>query len=173
MYADLLSCNMDCGIKYVWTVGGSLHYSFMCRIGCHLFRQTLREHHIYKHNPNRYDILFWTYQLCGLEWMPCCLSIPMQNHLAERHWVEVNTCVNYPVKTALAWMQQNMVIDLDCPVTKYVCLWWLENYVKLEYSCMFVHGKATGFLVTVNMSFKSMLTLTLIWLSFRSSPRHP
>jgi len=48
--------------------------------------------------------------------MPCCLYIPM---LAERHWVEVNTRVNYPVKTALTWMQQNMVIDLDCPVTKY------------------------------------------------------
>ena len=43
----------------------------------------------------------------------------LQNHLAERHWVEVNTRVNYPVKTALTWMQQNMVIDLDCPVTKY------------------------------------------------------
>ena len=43
----------------------------------------------------------------------------LQNHLAERHWVEVNTRVNYPIKTALTWMQQNMVIDLDCPVTKY------------------------------------------------------
>jgi len=51
--------------------------------------------------------------------MPCCLSIPVQNHLAQRHWVEVNTRVNYPVKIALTWMQQNMVIDLDCPVTKY------------------------------------------------------
>jgi len=51
--------------------------------------------------------------------MPCCLYIHMQNHLAERHWVEVNTHVHYPVKTALTWMQQNMVIDLDCPVAKY------------------------------------------------------
>ena len=83
----------------------------------------------------------------------------MQNHLAERHWVEVNTRVNYPVKTALTWMQQNMVIDLDCPVTKYCVSLMAGNYVKLEYSCIFVHGTATGFLVTiVNMSPKSMLT---------------
>jgi len=33
MYADLLSCNMDCGIKYVWTVAGSLHYSFILSAG--------------------------------------------------------------------------------------------------------------------------------------------
>ena len=33
--------------------------------------------------------------------------------------MEVNTRVNYPVKSALTWMQQNMVIDLDCPITKY------------------------------------------------------
>lgn len=43
----------------------------------------------------------------------------LQNHLAERHWVEVNSRMNYPLKSALAWMQQNNIIDLDCPVTKF------------------------------------------------------
>ena len=42
-----------------------------------------------------------------------------QNHIAERHWVEVNSRVNYPIKAALTWMQTNQIIDLDCPVTQY------------------------------------------------------
>ena len=45
--------------------------------------------------------------------------IIVQNHLAERHWVEVNSRVNFPIKRALVNMQQNSVIDMDCPVTKY------------------------------------------------------
>ena len=43
----------------------------------------------------------------------------VQNHLAERHWVEVNTRVNFPIKRAVISMQQNSLIDMDCPVTKY------------------------------------------------------
>lgn len=43
----------------------------------------------------------------------------MQNHLAERHWVEVNSRVYYPIKRALVYMQQNSLIDMDCPTTKY------------------------------------------------------
>ena len=43
----------------------------------------------------------------------------IQNHIAERHWVEVNSRVNYPLKAALTWMQSNSIIDLDCPVTKF------------------------------------------------------
>lgn len=48
-----------------------------------------------------------------------CVVIIVQNHLAERHWVEVNSRVNFPIKRALVNMQQNSVIDMDCPVTKY------------------------------------------------------
>ena len=39
--------------------------------------------------------------------------------LAERHWVEINSRVNYPIKRALTWMQENNVIDMDCPVTQF------------------------------------------------------
>ena len=33
--------------------------------------------------------------------------------------MEVNSRVNYPLKSSLVWMQQNQLIDLDCPTTKY------------------------------------------------------
>ena len=33
--------------------------------------------------------------------------------------MEVNSRVNYPLKSALTWMQQHQIIDLDCPISKY------------------------------------------------------
>ena len=41
------------------------------------------------------------------------------NHLAKRHWVEVNSTVNYPIKQALVHMQHNSIIDMDCPTATY------------------------------------------------------
>lgn len=41
---------------------------------------------------------------------------PIQNHQAERHWVEVNSRVNFPIKRALVTMQQDSIIDMDCQV---------------------------------------------------------
>ena len=43
-----------------WVVGLSacglgLHLSSMFRIGCHLFGQTLRERHMCRYSPNKYD----------------------------------------------------------------------------------------------------------------------
>ena len=43
----------------------------------------------------------------------------LQNHRAERHWVEVNSRVNFPLKRALISMQQRNIIDMDCPVTSF------------------------------------------------------
>lgn len=48
-----------------------------------------------------------------------CIVLILQNHIAERHWVEVNTRVNYPLKSALRWMQENDVFELECPGDKY------------------------------------------------------
>ena len=47
------------------------------------------------------------------------ISFLLQNHRAERHWVEVNSRVNFPLKRALTNMQHHNLIDMDCPVTKY------------------------------------------------------
>ena len=47
------------------------------------------------------------------------VTMLLQNHRAERHWVEVNSRINFPLKTALTNMQQQNVIDMDCPVTKF------------------------------------------------------
>ena len=33
--------------------------------------------------------------------------------------MEVNSRVNYPIKTALINMQQQNIIDMDCPTTKF------------------------------------------------------
>ncbi len=43
----------------------------------------------------------------------------MQNHMAERHWVEINSRVNYPLKRALVLMEENHLIDLECTTTKF------------------------------------------------------
>jgi len=91
MYADLLSCNMDCGIKYVWTVAGSLHYSFILSAGLVVIFLDKNSESTACTNTIQTDIiiiLFWTYE--DLSKIPCCLSIHMQNHLV------VNTRVNYP-----------------------------------------------------------------------------
>lgn len=66
------------------------------------------------------------------------LYICKQNHLAERHWVEVNSRVNYPVKSALRWMEQMQEIDMDCPTTKFcvsvmagkLCQVGLQNHIS-------------------------------------------
>ena len=39
--------------------------------------------------------------------------------MAERHWVEVNSRVNYPLKAALVMMEENGLIDMDCLLTKF------------------------------------------------------
>lgn len=35
-----------------------------------------------------------------------------KNHMAERHWVEVNSRINYPIKTQLNRMVQEELIDM-------------------------------------------------------------
>ena len=64
--------------------------------------------------PSPYTLLV----LCTL-WSHLYTTFHIQNHIAERHWVEINSRVNYPLKTALVWMQNNAFIDMDDPVTKY------------------------------------------------------
>ena len=46
-----------------------------------------------------------------LQWKLTCTIIKLlQNHRIERHWVEINSCVNYPLKRALLHMEENSVI---------------------------------------------------------------
>ena len=48
----------------------------------------------------------------------------VQNHCVERMWVEINTRVNYPIKTCLISLQRSGDIDLDCPYQKFCISWF-------------------------------------------------
>ena len=41
------------------------------------------------------------------------------NHVIERMWVELNHCVTYPVKRILTSMNDQQLIDMTCPTTKF------------------------------------------------------
>ncbi|XP_020899410.1 uncharacterized protein LOC110238104 [Exaiptasia diaphana] len=47
-----------------------------------------------------------------------------KNHMAERHWVEVNGRVNYPIKQQLHKMVQEELIDMTDEIDKY-CVSWI------------------------------------------------
>ena len=46
--------------------------------------------------------------------------------MAERHWVEVNSRVNYPLKRALVMMEENKLINMDCTTTKFCVLFFTK-----------------------------------------------
>ena len=102
---------MDYGIRLELTAVWSLHLFCMFKVSYHDFEPILEDQLMYEQSLHRYIILHDIQY--GL------ILVILQNHLAERHWVEVNSRVNYPLKTALVWMQQNNIIDLDDPVTKF------------------------------------------------------
>ena len=41
----------------------------------------------------------------------------------ERFWVEINTRVNYPVKTALVEMERSSQIDMEHPMHRFCVSW--------------------------------------------------
>ena len=92
-------------------MAGSLHCSCLCNKCFQAIEQTHPGNPIYKQ-----DLL----RLVDFACVHIKYSIfYLQNHLAERHWVEINSRVNFPIKRALVSMQTNSVIDMDCPTTKY------------------------------------------------------
>ena len=50
---------------------------------------------------------------------PYIQSQSKQNHTAERKWVEVNSRVNYPIKSLLSEMANEDLIDMDDQCTKF------------------------------------------------------
>lgn len=48
----------------------------------------------------------------------------IQNHMVERIWVEVNTRINYPVKTALLNMVEQGAVSLDNEHHKFYVSWY-------------------------------------------------
>ena len=54
----------------------------------------------------------------------------MQNHVVERFWVEINSRVNYPVKTALIEMQQHDDINMDSLIHQFCTLWYTLRVVS-------------------------------------------
>ena len=116
---------MGYGIRYGLTAAENLHSFYMFKSCYHHYAQILKGQHIYRLSPGRYEHIITKSLPCRVMILWSSIFICMtkyffiQNHIAERHWVEINSRVNYPLKTALVWMQQHMIIDLDCPVTKY------------------------------------------------------
>ena len=55
----------------------------------------------------------------------------MQNHTAERFWVEINGRVNYPVKRALIGMQERGEIDMDSPTHQFCTSWYTLRVVSV------------------------------------------
>ena len=48
-----------------------------------------------------------------------------QNHMIERIWVEVNTRVNYPIKTILIRLEDSGEIDMDNPIHRFCTSWYM------------------------------------------------
>ena len=46
-------------------------------------------------------------------------SLPIQNHIVERIWPEVNIRVNYPLKTALMQLFDQEELDMDNGPVRY------------------------------------------------------
>ena len=56
------------------------------------------------------------------------------NHVIERIWVELNHRVTYPVKRILTSMNDQQLIDMTCPTTKFcvstvLCRIWMERMI--------------------------------------------
>ena len=48
----------------------------------------------------------------------------LQNHMAERIWVEINSRVNYPLKSCLRDMEEVGDINMDDPAHKFCTSWF-------------------------------------------------
>ncbi|XP_065894563.1 uncharacterized protein [Dysidea avara] len=62
---------------------------------------------------------------------PHLQSTSKQNHIVERMWVEINTRVNYPIKSCLVSLETAGDIDMDCPHTKYCVSWFTLQVVNV------------------------------------------
>ena len=47
-----------------------------------------------------------------------------QNHCVERIWVEVNSRVNYPIKTCLLDLEERGDLDMECNHVKFCVSWF-------------------------------------------------
>ena len=50
--------------------------------------------------------------------------INIQNHMAERFWVEINGRVNYPIKSVFIKMQESGELDMDCATHQFCTSWY-------------------------------------------------
>ena len=48
----------------------------------------------------------------------------MQNHTVERFWPEVNSRVNYPIKSCLIDLENRDVFDIDAAAHKFCVSWF-------------------------------------------------
>ena len=53
------------------------------------------------------------------EVMPYAQTTSTQNHIIERIWVELNKRVTYPIKSVVSSLDNDGLINMDCPVTKF------------------------------------------------------
>ena len=53
------------------------------------------------------------------EVIPYAQTTSTQNHIIERIWVELNERVTYPIKSVVSSLDNDGLINMDCPVTKF------------------------------------------------------
>ena len=53
------------------------------------------------------------------EVIPYAQTTSIQNHIIERIWVELNKRVTYPIKSVVSSLDNDGLINMDCPVTKF------------------------------------------------------
>ncbi|XP_065896313.1 uncharacterized protein [Dysidea avara] len=99
----------------------------------------------------------WVLLLFVQEWLshfrsntrkyPHCRSTSKQNHAVERIWVEVNSRINYPIKTVLVHMEQRDEINLTDDHVKYCVSWFVIRVTQAGTRYWCKHGTCTEYQV--------------------------
>lgn len=90
---------------------------------------------------------------------PFIQSQSKQNHAAERKWVEINSRINYPIKTTLCTLVNNGFLDIDDPYVKHCvsviasecCMVGLRNFIDAWNAHTIPHKGTPNVLFATNL----------------------